>query len=197
VVKYKGKSPIVGLNDNYFIYQKKITWPGAFSIWRQQEKDRTAWQQIHKERGYNYWDEWRQAYTDQLKCDELDWYVFKIKFPTEIIPNFYCGPYKSWRDKHGEGDITTFEKIVSHPDIKNNEGVKKLVSDFPTTTTLIGLRVKNKIAVIEGMHRCCVITLLAENKEPLNSTILIALADYKNRKLPKFKQLTKQSEISP
>lgn len=168
-----------------------ISWSEIFGKWREGEAGQESWQKLWKERGFSSWDEWRAAYAAPLEPENLQWSLYKINNPLKEFPLIFGVPTDAWIRKAYNGETTKrLDEIVDVPVFKENDKVLAIKKDFPKETMFTGLVCDDKIVLVEGMHRACVITSW-DQQIPLNSEITIALAlwekeipriggDYKN-----------------
>lgn len=59
-----------------------------------------------------------------------------------------------------------------------------MIEHFPNETMLIGILWKNKVVVIDGLHRCCAVAIAATNNIKMPTKISIALAEFSQEELP-------------
>lgn len=183
---------MIMLDKNYFTLLKQINWEEVFDIWRQDEASLPNWIKHYQERGFSSWEEWRKTYTEPFKCAESKWNFYQLNQATKIVPDFYGGPFKSWVKHFYQGkDALTFSELINLLDLFQHPGIKRLASNFPKSTVLIGLIVNSKIIIIEGMHRCCAISLKAKKGEELKGDIKIALGKSLLEELPVVGQVSK------
>jgi hypothetical protein len=165
------------MHDLRFI--KPLTWNEVFALWRDGEATIPRWIEHYKNRGFSSWDEWRRNTLKDLQYKSLFWRLFEIEKPEASIPHFFGGPFRAWISNYYHGARTrTFEELANDSKIEGNKIIKQMVSGFPAETHLIGLRADEKVFIIEGMHRCCALALMARRKDEIRSKVLIALAEY-------------------
>ena len=70
---------------------RPISWPEIFATWKAGEAHQKSWQEHWQERGFESWDEWRQAYAAPLHPENLEWFLYKINvlYNNNIITNMY------------------------------------------------------------------------------------------------------------
>lgn len=156
-----------------------LTWDEVFGLWRAGEADLPRWIKHYRNSGFASWDEWRRNTLRDVRYATLSWKLFTLENPTNTAPHFFGGPFRAWIKNYYQGRrARTFEELAKDPKIQNNEIVKQMVADFPAVTKLIGLQAGNQVFIIEGMHRCCALAVIAVKKIELRSEVLIALAPY-------------------
>ncbi|EKD46302.1 MAG: hypothetical protein ACD_68C00043G0007 [uncultured bacterium] len=157
---------------------KSLSWQEVFNFWRENEANEEHWKKHYQERGFSTWDEWRQTNVGPFKCAEKEWGLYEIEKPLEKIPTFFGGPFQGWmKNSYGGKNEKLFVELVELPDIQSHAGVLSISNNFPIDKTITGMIIQeNKIVIIEGMHRCCAIALMARNKTPFSGTLKIALA---------------------
>ena len=177
------------IKKSFLKYLRPLEWKEVFGFWRKNEASQPNWIKCYQERGFESWDAWREKYIKPFNCDKIEWHFYEVLNPQKSIPSFYGGPFDTWKKLYYEvvnkhACSLQFSELAKLSEIQKNEHVNSLVSNFPARTIIIGLEVKNKIVIIEGMHRSCAIALFAKEKKKLKSVVLIALAKYPGDKLP-------------
>lgn len=156
-----------------------LTWDEVFALWRAGEAALPRWIDHYKSGGFASWDEWRRNTLRDVQYATLSWKLFKLENPTDTVLHFFGGPFRAWIKNNYQGSrARSFEELANDPKIQNNEIVKEMVADFPAVTNLVGLQVEEKVFIIEGMHRCCALAVMAMQKMELRSKVLIALAPH-------------------
>lgn len=170
------------LNRNEFQYVRQLLWTEVFEIWRKTEARNPNWEAHYKERGFSTWEEWRRTYVEPLKCAEREWHLYKILDPVRSVPKFHGGPIRSWMEKYYGGQKRPrFSEIVQGSKIQQHGYVLQLRDNFPKETALTGLVTKERIVIIEGMHRCCAMALAVMEGRNIESEVCIALAKFEGR----------------
>jgi hypothetical protein len=164
---------------------KDLTWDEVFNIWKKNEGSRENWQEVAKKRGFNSWEEWRIEYAKVFRCQEAKWSFYKIKNPVRDVPTFFGGPFRTWIEKYyKEKESLTFSQLIKIPELHEHKTVNDMTKNFPVSTELTGMVVDNEIFIIEGMHRCCALALMNEQKIAYDEPIFISLAESPGGKLP-------------
>jgi len=165
-----------------YIYD--IEWQDIFAVWRAYESYQKDWQDHWEERGFKSWDEWRKDYISPLEPENRKWSIWRIEKPSDDIAQIYGVPARGWR-RHFYGDKITMplqdvvEKMrekYSIDDEGKNEKIELLKNNFPYQTMLTGIINKDKIILIEGMHRGVALTMMDEQE--IIGDVTIALAEY-------------------
>ncbi|MGP8321195.1 MAG: hypothetical protein ACT6FE_02560 [Methanosarcinaceae archaeon] len=171
--------------NNFLKRPKPITWKKVFRFWRENEANQPSWIKTYQEKGFDSWDNWRNTHAERLKCKELKWDFYEIINPLKNIPHFYGGSFRTWIKYYYNGKETCqFSELANLEKIKSNERINSLINNFPKETIIIGLALKNKIIIIEGMHRCCAVALISRSKKKFQGEIKIALAEYPEKNIP-------------
>lgn len=159
---------------------KQSSWDEIFSIWkREEDQPDNHWRAHWQSQGFKSWTQWRQATHKALQPELLNWNVYEILDPARTISSFKGGPFNGWTKWFYMGEPSpTFEKIVQHPGIQNHYFILNIANNFPSSTTLIGVKNENGIYIVEGMHRACAAALRHMWNRPITSKIYLALADY-------------------
>lgn len=135
-------------------YLRPLPWTEVFATWKELEASQESWQRHWTERGFGSWDEWRVAYAAPLHPEKLSWELYEITEPLREALLLYGTPTKGWVEKAYAGETTKqLQELIQLPIIAQNDKVQALQEDFPQTTMLTGLVHKDKIVLIEGMHR--------------------------------------------
>lgn len=158
-----------------FEYEGDIEWRDIFSVWRSYEAYQQDWKKHWMERGFESWDDWRENYVAPLEPEKLSWKVYRINDPIQDINLIYGVPSRGWQEKCYGGEKTKMIKdILAHTIIIENEKIKSIMRNFPYQTMLTGIVNKERIILIEGMHRA---SALAQ-REGAYGDVIIALAQY-------------------
>jgi hypothetical protein len=158
---------------------KTLSWADVFSLWRDGEAGLDRWINHYQNSGFASWDDWRSNTLKDLRHQDLVWALFEIADPMLHVPDFTGGPFRPWIARYYAGAKSrTFREIVKSAALQGNPIVQEMVQHFPKEAYLVGLQTDRGIVVIEGMHRCCALTLAAEGKTLIDSKVFIALAGY-------------------
>lgn len=161
-----------------FNFIRPISWPDIFDAWRKGEAQQESWKKHWEERGFASWDEWRTEYAKPFRPEILEWSLYEITNPTEILPEIYGVPSKSWIEKAYGGEKTKkFKDIAELPIIKDNDKILAIKNNFPKETILTGLVSCNKIVIAEGMHRAAALATW-DTASTFTGKVLIALAEW-------------------
>jgi hypothetical protein len=166
---------------------KRLSWDEVFSAWRSDEANLPRWIKHYKARGFPSWDEWRKNTTKDVDLASLDWKLFDVEKPLDEVPHFQGGPFRAWEKYYGGKTTAPFSEIIKSKELREGEIVKEMMSNFPKETQLVGLKTGERVVIIEGMHRCCALSLLASQNENLQAKVSIALAEFKGE-LPSMGQ---------
>jgi hypothetical protein len=165
---------------------KDLSWAEVFEFWRVNEAyPKSHWHEHYQSRGFTTWDNWRLSYVNPLGLQNLNWQLYLIKEPLITIPNFCGGPYRSWIELfYQEQKNPTFATLALHPQVQKHTFIQKLLADFPAQTTITGVMVKDRVVILEGMHRCAALAVAAEQNLKIETEVQIALAEYDKDELP-------------
>jgi hypothetical protein len=159
---------------------KNLSWKDVFAIWRKNEAHQEGWNKLARERGYASWEEWRLSYTKRFGCPELKWSLYDIIDPVDTVSEFWGGPFSGWVDRYYEGEVTKrFDEMALNVALEENPKVKDMLVNFPSDTILTGIKVDNRIYIIEGMHRASALAMMKLNKTEFIGKVRIALAESK------------------
>lgn len=164
---------------------KPLTWEDVFEIWRQNEEHLPHWKPHYESRGFTNWKDWRMSSAERLNPQALNWALFEITDPSASIPSFRGGPFRGWiRETYHGADKPRFSEIMKDEPRRAQIIRSGFIEHFPAETIITGLRAEGDIVIIEGMHRCCAVTVAAEQGHPVRSRMFIALADYPTLEIP-------------
>ncbi len=159
-------------------YIKPLSWKEVFDTWRKSEAWQESWRDHWVERGFDSWDEWREAYSAPLHPETLSWELFRITDPVRDLPLFFGTPTKSWIEKAYDGETTRQFRDIAHlPIIADNEKILDMKKNFPKETMLTGIVHDGKIVLIEGMHRGAALATW-NHQIPFSGDATIALAEW-------------------
>lgn len=162
---------------------RSITWNETFASWAKEEAQLPRWIEHYKKRGFNSWEEWRKNSVKDLSPEQLEWDLYEIE-DIRAVSDFYGGPFRAWKKKYyGDKDILQFKEIVQNLELQNDQNINEIIQKFPQKSTLIGLKKDEKIIIIEGMHRCCALSVAEDKGVRINAELFIILAEYPD-KLP-------------
>ncbi len=146
-------------------YQNPTTWDKIWIQWEQQEGNNPQWLEVAKAKGFDTWQQWRQAWVAQFQAPQRSWQTYAIENPLQTIPNFLIGPTQGWQ-RHfpiEEQNKHTFKTLVQQVNFKQHSKVQAILQDFPCPTELIGIVLPDqKIVLIEGHHRTCALAILEQ-----------------------------------
>ena len=161
-----------------------IFWSSIFDDWRRMEASQPSWKEHWEKRGFSSWDEWRNDYIGPFRPASLTWFLYKIKDPVNVLPLFYGVPSKTWIRMAYEGETTKqLKEILEAPVVCENPKIFGIGKNFPRKTMLTGVLHEDRIVLVEGMHRACVLAGWGKNK-PFEGEVLIALALWNEKDLP-------------
>lgn len=155
------------------------TWAAVYRQWYGQEGRRLDWRRHYLERCHRSWREWRQfSIIQPFALAKKKWQIYRLDDPTKVL-DWHGGPFPGWkRDYYAGAQTRSFRWLVNEGKIQKNRKVGKFKT-VPPTMKLFGLRYKNKIIILDGMHRCCALALMMTKKKPVRTTIILALAQTK------------------
>lgn len=155
---------------------RDLEWEEVFLFWYMNEGQSEYWIELAKERGFDSWADWRLSYTGPCDCANTEWGLYEISNPEKVISGFYGGPFKTWIENVYDGERKkSFKEIAKSKIVINNSKINEIVNNFSLDNTIIALQVKEKIYVIEGMHRCCALALMAEQNKQVSKKIRVAI----------------------
>lgn len=158
---------------------RSITWDEVFSLWEKVEADLQHWIEHYKSGGFNSWKDWRNHSIKDLNLNKLKWNLYEIPEPLGTVPNFHMSPFRAWIKKYNKGNnALTFKELALVPEIQLKANVDKIAENFPKNSTLIGLIHNSNIIIIEGLHRCCALSVAKQNGINIQTKLFIACAEF-------------------
>lgn len=184
------------MKEEQFRFLKEIcplTFFEVFEFWMQNEENQEKWQKHAAARGFSSVREWRQRYVKALELDFGTWTLFEILDPLNHVPDFIGGPFNAWvKSSYQGGKGISFREILENPKKESEEAIVKLANNFPKETIMIGLVFQDQIVIIEGMHRCSAIALMAKKQLPFDGVFKIALKRFLGDELPYLESFRKE-----
>jgi hypothetical protein len=163
---------------------KTLSWSEVFEIWRSNEEGRENWKELILRRGFPSWEAWRMTYANEFELPNLNWELFKIENPSEVVGSFYGGPFRGLiKNVYGKEDTMRFSQMAKLEKIQNNAAINEIADKFPDNTVITALKLADKIFIIEGMHRCCALAIMKEQGMNYKGNVFIALSQYPKTKL--------------
>jgi len=166
---------------------KDLTWKDVFQVWRENEDfEGSHWIELWQSRGFKSWEEWRITYAKKLGLADLNWALYRILKPMDDVPEFCGGSFRSWVERFYQGqENPSFSWLAKQPDIQAHQGIQKFITSFPENTTVSGILIKDKIVIVEGMHRCTAIALAEVlNEKIILNNMYICIAEYDQDQMP-------------
>jgi len=170
---------------------KSLTQEEVIEMWRRGEKNVEHWKPFWESKGHKSWEEWRRTTHKALFEKSLTWGLYNVLNPLTTIPEWQGGMFHSW----SKWFYTNFPEkppklkdLLTHPGIHNHWFVREIAHNFKDIeTTLMATRSPSgTIAIAEGMHRACAITLMANEKINLDTKVLVMVASWSSEEPPKL-----------
>lgn len=167
------------------VYLKITTWPKVYQRWAADERKQADWSKHYRSLGYASWQAWREAVVIKpFRLGQRRWKLYRVT-DLAVVLDWHGGPFPRWIREYYRGAQTrSFRWLVESGHVARKAKVRA-IRKVPSTVTIFGLRVKNKIYVLDGMHRCAAIAVHASHGQAMKTRITIALADAKT--LPRLK----------
>jgi hypothetical protein len=176
---------------------RPLHWEEVFLFWYQNEGERDVWKNLAVERGFSSWADWRlSGYADRFQCSQADWYLYELNKAQEVIGQFYGGPFRNWLQKYYAGAPTrTFAELACSEDVVNNLTIQAMATNYPYDTVITALELTDeRLVVIEGMHRCCALVLMAQRGQKISHKVIMAVGKSKLNNLSPVEQTNKKYE---
>jgi hypothetical protein len=145
-------------------FEGETTWDNVWQAWLEREGIREDWQQVAKEKGWQSWEEWRNAWVSNFGAQTRQWLRYTILNPLEMVPKFRVGPTQSWQKNFPEIEYNkhTFTTLIERVSYDTNRKVQGILKNFPDPTEFIGIVMPDKkIVDIEGHHRATALAIVA------------------------------------
>lgn len=174
------------LKNKNFKLIRNLAWEEVFLFWYKNEGVNKSWINLAKKRGFNSWADWRiNSYIKPFKCAQATWSLYQVNNPSQVVPNFYGGPFKAWIKHYYEGKREKiFNELASQDNIVKNKSIQNIIKKFPKDSVIICLEVGNKIYTIEGMHRCCALSTMKAQKKLAPRKMNFIIGKSKLKRLP-------------
>lgn len=162
-------SPIQ-LNDPYLDHVMPMSWDEVFGWWRRNEERIPHWTAYWTAKGFTSWEQWRMEKVRHFGLPDLQWQFYRVEMPYISIPGFRGGPFKGWLERYYKGlHFPTFAEMAQLPNgISDSGDIAKYLVEFPASTVLTGIVYDGSVIVMEGMHRCAALALVAKKGITLN-----------------------------
>lgn len=160
-------------------FEGETTWDNVWQAWLEREGTREDWQQVAREKGWQSWEEWRDAWVSNFNAKTRRWLRYTILNPLKAVPNFRVGPTQSWQKNFPEGERNkhTFATLVERVSYDTNGKVQRILENFPTPTEFIGIVMPDKSIVdIEGHHRATALAIAAKDEKEMTFNPLPTIA---------------------
>lgn len=154
-----------------------LTLEDVFAFWQANEAWNPKWQNVAREKGFPNWEIWRRKFLERLALATYpDWSLERVEHPLETVPHWYGGPFSGWIKNVYSGKPTlSFAEIIQQPFINGHDYIPGLVQHFPKLTVLTIVEdTEGRVYVVEGMHRVCALTLLAQQKNQHPGLVFVA-----------------------
>lgn len=163
-------------------FKEKTTWKEVWNLWQDREGKREEWQKLAKEKGWQSWEKWRDAWVSNIGLQNREWERYIVNDPLSVIPTCLVGPTTSWQNFFSDKKLLThtFAELIEEKgflDRGKNNKIQAIQKQFPVETEFIGIVLsEERIMIIEGHHRAAAITLAKKQGTPLEFTSLPTIA---------------------
>lgn len=164
---------------------KKLEWSEVFDIWRQDEENLEHWKKYWRSKGFKSWADWRMEQVRTTNADKMKWKLYEVIDPIKTVPTFKGGPTTTWIKYYyaplgkSAKNLPTFAELTANPTIGNHYYILDLIKTFPKKTTIMAVKTKQGVVVVQGMHRACAIALSVALNRPVKTKVKVALAEIK------------------
>ncbi len=162
-------------------------WEEVFLEWYKNEGKNPDWQVLAQERGFSNWAEWRlRGYAERFKCREVDWGLYEITDPSEVISGWYGGPFRTWIERYYDGlRRVQFAMLAEREDLRSLKKIISIMEEYPTDSVITALELPDgTIQVIEGMHRSVALSIMARAGKFFHGKLNVAIGKTTVAELP-------------
>ena len=173
---------------------RACSWEEVFLTWYKNEGEKQNWNELAKSRGFASWAQWRlEGYAHPFECQKADWGLYEISNPSEVISQWFGGPFRTMIERHYDGEHTkSFSQLAARPEILDNPTVQDMIVNYPVETVISALQLTDgRIVVIEGSHRCFALAVMAAQGKPFSGTLTFAIGKSTLTELPVVGQVIK------
>ncbi|MEK7600513.1 MAG: hypothetical protein AAB463_00950 [Patescibacteria group bacterium] len=167
-----------------------LSWPDVVDTWRSTEENLEHWQKFWSAKGFSSWQAWREKTHANLRGPELSWALYKVSDSLNQVPQWRGGMFHSWAKWFYPmlaEQPPRLRDLLEHPGVHNHWFIRDIAKTFPAATTIMAIRTSNgDIVIVEGMHRCCALALLARDKKSVATELNIVLADWPFGDMPRL-----------
>lgn len=157
---------------------RPITWKEIFDTWRDGEAWQESWRRHWEERGFSSWEEWRMHHLRPYHPETLEWSLYRVADPLATVPGFFGVPTKNWIQGAYGGEMTKRLRDIIHlPIVSGNGKIDAVREHFPKNVMLVAISEKERIILIEGMHRSCAMATW-DPAVPFQGEVTIAIAPW-------------------
>lgn len=152
-------------------FEGETSWKNVWQTWLEREGAREDWQQLAIKKGFESWEEWRDAWVKNFDAQKRRWFRYTVPNPLVTVPHFRIGPTQGWQQHFPESEYNqrTFADLVERVPYDENEKVQGILKDFPQPTEFIGIVMPDKkiITLIEGHHRATALAFADKKQREL------------------------------
>ena len=153
----------------------RLKWDDVLKIWRANEENLEHWIKYYQKEGYKSWEEWREKFFKRFGVRHLAWDFFEMKNQIQVMTGLRGANFGGWRRLMEGQKHLTFLEMAKIEAVQTHPALKGFMENFPKETTIIAVRHRGEIYVIEGMHRCAAYSVALSRGKVIDSKIKIAL----------------------
>lgn len=165
---------------NEYKVGQSLTPEEVFEIIRQADYTE-HWESAWKAKGYKNWEEWRRDHFKNILSLDLPWTYVEIREPLKEVPEWHGTLTPSWHKYfYGifGGKPPKLKDLITHPGIANHWYIREMAKDFKDSVVVILKNKNGEIFLLDGMHRCNAIALIARDKGNFNAKLFAAMVEW-------------------
>ncbi len=173
--------------DPHLSLIRPCEWEEVFIEIYKNEGENPQWLALARERGFKSWAEWRlKGYLGRFDCRNTTWGLYKVSNPSEVVRDWYGGPFRTWVERYYNGHRTMqFADLARHPRLMQVEKIRSIIEHYPVSTVISAIQLANgEIQVIEGMHRATALTIMGDEGKSFPGTLTFAIGKSDLSELP-------------
>lgn len=176
--------------ESPFKIGQKLTTDEVFEVIRIAD-DVPHWESVWKAKKHESWESWRKTHFKPILNKELDWTFVEIASPLIEVPQWrgcMTPTWNTWAYGNFLEKPPRLKDLITNPFVQNHWYIKEMAQNFKGNLTMMTLlkTPNNDIYVLEGMHRACALSIIAQNNDKLNCRLLAAMANWPESEPPKL-----------
>jgi len=166
------------VNDSRIKFIRNCHWEEVFLLWYKNEGENPDWIKLAQDKGYASWADWRlNEHVKRFDCVNKQWALYETSNPSQVVVKWSGGPFSTWVERYYDGQQSRkFSELAQREDIQSINKIKRLIGDYPKDSVITAIEKEGgEMIVIEGMHRCCALALMAQRDLPFSDKLIFAI----------------------